>query len=155
MAWIAWRCHKIEVLVKRPRFLILRVNNKSANPGDIRGSQRARHRVLRKAGTKSLALPRGGDRQPGEQYDWKRMTRQPLFQALRGIVVLDLAGNLRAGEGNIRLRSSALLALKRMADQKAIQRLRSEMAESCPAPLPSALAFPESPRLPIVTMDFK
>jgi len=57
MVWIARGGDEIEVLVKCLSFIILRVNRKRSNPGNVSSLKRAEHRVLKKTGADVLSLP--------------------------------------------------------------------------------------------------
>jgi hypothetical protein len=117
-----------EMFVERTCFVILGVNSERANAGDVRGLQCSLHGVLEHAGAEALALPGYRARKTGEEHDGNRVTGEALGQTLRSRVILDLpddqrivAGDSIVAERDICLRSSCLLVLERVTNEKAVE----------------------------------
>ena len=87
MVGVAWRKQKVEALIKGSGLVVLGVNGKCPNAGNIRGLQCAKHGVLKQ----SAALPRRRNRKAGQQHDRYGMTSQALDQPARRIAMLHLA----------------------------------------------------------------
>jgi len=105
------------------------VNRKRSNAGDLRRLQRAQHGVLEQAAAEALALPGGCHGKPRQQHDGHGMMRQTLGQPFRRLGVLHLthhqrvvAGDLFLRQGDVGLRRSGPLVLKRVPYQEAVER---------------------------------
>ena len=132
MVGIAWRGFEVKSFIEPLRFVILCMNAKSADPCNFRSLKSAQHCIFQESGSKSLALPRDGNREPGQQHDRHRITREPFGQTLRSIVVFNLphyecvvTNNQMISKGQIGLRSTGLLVLQCKAGEKSIERLAS------------------------------
>jgi len=96
MVGVARERAEAEVFVKRLGLVILGVNHlgvnhERTNTSDVRGPQRALHRIFQQPRPQSLPLPGCPNREAGKEHDRNRMTRQPLGQPFRrgGILALD------------------------------------------------------------------
>jgi hypothetical protein len=131
MPGIARRSYEVEALVEAPGSIVFRVDGKRTNARDLRSFKGTEHRVLENSGAQALSLRICRNGEASEHHDGHGMTGQPLRQALRRVVVLDLTNHKRvvaddlfvAGQSHPSARRACLLALKRVPNQKPIEGL--------------------------------
>jgi hypothetical protein len=97
---------------------------------------------IAETGAEALTLPGRGDRETSQQHDGHGMTSKPFLETLRRVVIGNLADhkrvipdNLVIRQGQVGLRSSGLLVLESVADQKTVN---SENLQSVKAAVPAA-----------------
>ena len=68
-------------LVPLPRRIVLGMHQQAANAGDVGGLSGAQQRILEQGLTQPFALMLLVHREPGQDHDRYRMTRQPLHHS--------------------------------------------------------------------------
>ena len=115
------RCRsEVELLVKRQRLFILRVDHKRANTSNFRRLKGPLDRVFQKTGPESLPLPRDANSESRQKHNRYGVPSEPLLETLGSVVVTYLSDHQRivsgdlgfVGDRDIGLRGSRLLILE-------------------------------------------
>jgi len=130
MIRVGRRRDKIEVFVKCLGLVVLGMYGKGANTRNLGRLESSQQGVFQKAGAEPFSLKPSGNRKAGQQHDGNGVSREPLRQALRSLLEIDLAddkrvvaGNAFISQSNVRLRRARLLILKSKANEKPIEGL--------------------------------
>ncbi len=132
MKRVGRRGNKIELFIILTGLLILGVDGKSANSGNIGGLHRAQDSIPQQCPPHALFLPASIDSKASQKHDRDGMTREPLLQSLGCIAVLNLrdgqtieANDRIAHQTNIGLSCTCPLILQRMLPKAVIQQFLS------------------------------
>src|SRR3954467_10928755 len=124
--------HEPEKLIEGASVVILGMNDKGADAGNVSCLQGAAHGVLHETGAEPPALPVDAYRKTRQQHDRDRMAGKATGQALRRILVSDLANDERieahdrlVRKREIGLRCVRLLVWQGKADEKTVELLAS------------------------------